>query len=69
MLLYLVNQLFSHHMITNRGWLSGTYIARERFPLIYLIYHNTCILLCSLWFGEICESWLIALETKETNGQ
>ena len=28
------NRLFSHHMVTNRRWLSGTYIAREEFPLI-----------------------------------
>lgn len=35
MFLNLVNRLFSHHMVTNRRWLSGTYIAGEEFPVIY----------------------------------
>ena len=67
MFLNLVNRLFSHHMVTNRRWLSGTYIAGEEFPLIYLIYHNTCILLCSLWLGEIRESWLLWRQKKPTD--
>ena len=67
MFLYLVNRLFSHHMVTNRRCLSGTYIAREEFPLIYLIYHNTCISLCSLWLGEICESRLLWRQKKPTD--
>lgn len=29
MFLYLVNRLFSHHMVTNRHCLSGTYRSRE----------------------------------------
>ena len=66
MFLYLVNRLFSHHMITNRRWLSGTYIAGEEFPLIYLIYRNTCISLCSLRLGEIRESWLLWRQKKPT---
>lgn len=67
MFLNLVNRLFSHHMVTNRRWLSGTYIAGEEFPVIYLIYHNTCISLCSLWFGEIRESWLLWRQKKPTD--
>lgn len=67
MFLNLVNRLFSHHMVTNRRWLSGTYIAGEEFPLIYLIYHNTCISLCSLWLGEIRESWLLWRQKKPTD--
>ena len=66
MFLNLVNRLFSHHMVTNRRWLSGTYIAGEEFPLIYLIYHNTCISLCSLRLGEIRESWLLWRQKKPT---
>lgn len=67
MFLNLVNRLFSHHMVTNRRWFSGTYIAGEEFPLIYLIYHNTCISLCSLWLGEIRESWLLWRQKKPTD--
>lgn len=67
MFLNLVNRSFSHHMVTNRRWLSGTYIAGEEFPLIYLIYHNTCISLCSLWLGEIRESWLLWRQKKPTD--
>ena len=67
MLLYLVNRLFSLHMVTNRRCLSGTYIAREEFPLIYLVYHNTCTSLCSLWLGEIRESWLLWRQKKPTD--
>ena len=67
MFLNLVNRLFSHHMVTNRRWLSGTYIAGEEFPLIYLVYHNTCISLCSLWLGEIRESWLLWRQKKPTD--
>ena len=67
MFLNLVNRLFSHHMVTNRRWFSGTYIAAEEFPLIYLIYHNTCISLCSLWLGEIRESWLLWRQKKPTD--
>ena len=67
MFLNLVNRLFSHHMVTNRRWLSGTYIAGEEFPVIYLIYHNTCISLCSLWLGEIRESWLLWRQKKPTD--
>ena len=62
-----VNRLFSHHMVTNSRWLSTTYIAREEFPLIYLIYHNTCRSLCSLWPGEVRESWLLWRQKKPTN--
>lgn len=67
MFLNLVNRLFSHHMVTNRRWFSGTYIAGEEFPLIYLIYHNTCISLCSLRLGEIRESWLLWRQKKPTD--
>ena len=65
--LNLVNRLFSHHVVMNRRWLSSTYIAREEFPLIYLIYHNICISLSSLWLGEVRESWLLWRQKKPTH--